>query len=307
MVCTLLTPCSRTLLRKCPKSLQPHYLERISNIRQHLHAWWLALPESIKGNNTSAGEPLSRNDVHLKLCFHLNDIFMGRPFIILDTKGYSPKYTTPPSNDNQITAKTIASRSTLATGAVSAALEVIQLCQSLQENVGLSRASYIEFSAARAALLVILAQSFNEHSDRLRNALKTGMTLIRCMATDIDSAKSEVSVIESLEMAVKKMDLSDKEMKMCEDGQSQYGRFRSWAATLDQTTDGNKDIGNVDPGAHNMFGSTIFDELRVGTGAETGLERDLALKFDDLLEYGWQDTAGWFDESEIGVEFDDWH
>lgn len=253
-------------------------------------------------------EPLLRNDVHLKLCFHLNDIFMGRPFILLDTKAYSPQYTTPPSNDNGTTVKKIMSRSTLATSAVSAALEVIRLCQSLQENASLSRASYIEFSAARAALLVILAQSFNEHSDRLRNALKIGMALIRCMAIDIDSAKSEVSVIESLEMAVKNLDLSDKEPRICEYRQSQYGRFKSWAATLCQATDSNENSGNVEPArAHNMFDGTIFDDLRVGTGTESGLEGDLALQFDDFLEYGWQDTVGWFDQSESGVDFENWH
>jgi len=278
-------------LRKCPKRLQPHYLERISDIRQHLHDWWLTLPLAGKDYDLPVKQPLSRNNIHLKLCFHLND--------------KSPKDSTPSSSGSAGEAKKIVSRSTLAASAVTAALEVIHLCQLLQDSVGLSRASYIEFSAARAALLVILAQSFNEHSDRLRNALRSGMLLIRCMATDIDSAKSEVSVIESLELAVKKLDVSGKESNKSENGQSQYGRFKSWAATLGHTTESTRDIDPINSfGAHDLLNDTRFDELGVAIEMDSALDRDLVFQFDDFLESEWQDNAGWLDD--IGMNSGVW-
>jgi hypothetical protein len=203
------------------------------------------------------------------------------------------------------------SRSTLATGAVTAALEVISLCRILQDSVGLSKASYTEFSALRAALLVILAQSFNEHSDRLRNALKAGMILIRCMATDIDSAKSEVSVIESLELAVKKLDLSAIECEGNEESNNQYGRFKTWAATLGQVvvTDNDEGTGAVfSSGIASVSDSFRFNGLRDGPEHKTqsGVGPDLDLQFENFLESGWQHSGSWLDGPDIGVEFGNW-
>ena len=57
------------------------------------------------------------------------------------------------------------------------------------------------------------------------------MKLIKKMAVGIDSAKSELSVIEALETAIKRLDVDGE--RVLENGrekQSDYEKFRSWAA-----------------------------------------------------------------------------
>ena len=81
-------------------------------------------------------------------------------------------------------------------------------------------------------MLVILAQCLNEQTEPLRAALAKGMKLIKRMAISIDSVKSEVSVIEALEMAIKRLDMGNG-VQAWENGgekESGYDKFRNWAA-----------------------------------------------------------------------------
>jgi hypothetical protein len=160
---------------------------------------------------------------------------MGRPFIFFsDAKSPSPRSDVgarPSYTPSQSPHQRSNSRSTLVADAESAALSIIDLCGLLNKHCSLARASYTEFSSCRAALLVILAQCLNGQTQALRSALATGMKLIKRMAVSIDSAKSELSVIEALETAVKRLDMDGE--RVLENGrekQSGYEKFRSWAA-----------------------------------------------------------------------------
>lgn len=116
------------------------------------------------------------------------------------------------------------------TDCVEAALEIVDLCRLLRDETGLARASYTEFSACRAALLVILAQSLTKRTERLKNSLAQGMGLIKIMSMGVGSARSAVIVIEALERAIRRLDnWSESQTKISpETLDSGYERFKSW-------------------------------------------------------------------------------
>ncbi|KAI3400359.1 hypothetical protein diail_3376 [Diaporthe ilicicola] len=227
-----------TLLRRCPRNLQPTYFERIVVICQALHAWWSTLSPDVQ--NPTPSSPNFRSNAHLKLCLYLNDIFVGRPFIFSQTSGVTPEAASSPdvtrrphnsnnNNNNDPLPGTSSSpsssspptashpaperprnRAALVERAVEAAISAITLLRTLHETTGLARSSYTEFSSCRAALLVMLAQSVVPGSGpqpaRLKAAVEMGMRLIRRMAAgDNVSTQSETSVIEALETAVRRL------------------------------------------------------------------------------------------------------
>jgi hypothetical protein len=115
---------------------------------------------------------------------------------------------------------------------VEAALEIVDLCRLLRDKTGLARASYTEFSSCRAALLVILAQSLTKRTERLRKALTQGMGLIKIMSMGIGSARSAVTVIETLERAIRRLEDWSEIQGPAKEPQdsidSGYERFKSW-------------------------------------------------------------------------------
>lgn len=230
-----LTTYDRTLLRRCPKNLQPTYFERVVDICQSLEAWWASLPAEVQ--NPTPSSPLFRSSAHLKLSLHLTDIFVGRPFIFSQTTGSSPGSVSSPGaarrpdtsgSDTTTTATATApttttnttstsstattttrprNRAGLVARAVDAAISITALLRTLHETTGLARSSYTEFSSCRAALLVMLAQSVNgpPQPPQLKAAVELGMQLIRRMAAGNVSTQSETSVIEALEIAVRRL------------------------------------------------------------------------------------------------------
>ncbi|KAK2609440.1 hypothetical protein N8I77_002937 [Diaporthe amygdali] len=256
-----------TLLRRCPKNLQPTYFERIVVICQALHAWWSTLSPDVQ--NPTPSSPNFRSNAHLKLCLYLNDIFVGRPFIFSQTSGVTPEAASSPEvprrpNDPQGTSSSPPpqsaperprNRAALVERAVEAAINAIALLRTLHETTGLARSSYTEFSSCRAALLVMLAQSVVPGSGpqppRLKAAVEMGMRLIRRMSAGNNvSTQSETSVIEALETAVRRLHAMQDargaagglvegrgetfveinvrgEMDV---GKTGYERFREWAA-----------------------------------------------------------------------------
>ena len=159
---------------------------------------------------------------------------MGRPFIFFaDTRSPSPRNDVPTPKDSTSLPKRKPrnTRATLVADAESAAVHIVELCGLLNQHYGLAGASYTEFSSCRAALLVILAQSLNGRKEALKGSLALGMKLIKCMVTNIDSVKSEVSVIDALEAAIKAMDVSDDNQNGNEkEKENGYEKFKSWAA-----------------------------------------------------------------------------
>lgn len=208
-----------TLLRRCPKNLQPTYFERIVDICQGLRVWWSTLSPDVQ--NPTRSSPSFRSSAHLKLCLYLNDIFVGRPFIFSQSGSAtspgsmsSPGVIRRPDTRESPAAATTAtphldrprSRAALVERAVEAAMNVVILLRTLHETTGLARSSYTEFSSCRAALLVMLAQSVNgPQTPELKAAIELGMQLIRRMAAGNVSTQSETSVIEALEIAVRRL------------------------------------------------------------------------------------------------------
>ncbi|KAE8388950.1 hypothetical protein ETB97_010694 [Aspergillus alliaceus] len=217
-----------SLLRKSRKAQQQDCLERLLNLRKNLVDWWGTLPEVTDCRDLNPTGPLFRSNVHLKLDYCLTRIFIGRPFLFSNMKILNP--TTPQAAPFKTPSGVSKNRSTLITDCVEAALEIINLCQLLRDESGLARASFTEFSSCRAALLVILAQSLTKRTERLREALEKGMVLIKIMSMGVGSARSAVSVIETLERAIRR--LEDWSERQAPDNagslESAYDRFKNW-------------------------------------------------------------------------------
>ncbi|PCG96189.1 Transcription factor [Penicillium occitanis (nom. inval.)] len=213
-------------LRKAHKWQQPYPLENLLTQRRELIEWWSSLPEETSCRDLNPASPLFRCNVHLKLDYCLTRIFMGRPFLFSNVRNGSL------SSSQKTSASRSKLRNILVTDCVEAALEIIDLCRLLRDETGLARASYTEFSSCRAALLVILAQSLTKRTERLRNALTQGMGLIKIMSMGIGSARSAVTVIETLERAIRRLEDWSEIQGPAKDPQdsidSGYERFKSW-------------------------------------------------------------------------------
>ncbi|KAH8885848.1 hypothetical protein GQ53DRAFT_728435 [Thozetella sp. PMI_491] len=208
-------------LRNSSKLLQSNCLEELVRHSESLKLWWASLPSDVYCKDLEPRKCMFRANVHLKLAFLLTQVFMGRPFLFTYTKVSSPGSTR---------STTSVARYTLASDCIQAAHQILDLCQLLNDHGGMARASYIEFSSCRAALLVFLAHSLNENTKRLRNCLTNGMKLMRLMTRGIDSAKSEFSIIELLERAISRLNAQpESQARDLSQQQSGYEQFKNWA------------------------------------------------------------------------------
>lgn len=219
---------SRSVLRKSRKNQQQDCLERLLNLRKNLVDWWGTLPEETNCRDLNPAGPLFRSNVHLKLDYCLTRIFLGRPFLFSTNRAVSS--ATLPGAPVKTPSGPAKNRSTLITDCVEAALEIIDLCRLLRDERGLARASFTEFSSCRAALLVILAQSLTKRTERLREALDKGMALIKIMSMGVGSARAAVSVIETLERAIRRLEEYSQTQPQGSTGviESAYDRFKNW-------------------------------------------------------------------------------
>ncbi|KAE8144834.1 hypothetical protein BDV25DRAFT_134320 [Aspergillus avenaceus] len=217
-----------SILRKSRKGQQQDCIERMLNLRKNLVDWWGTLPEETNCRDLNPTGPLFRSNVHLKLDYCLTRIFLGRPFLFSNMKALN--LSTPQPPPLKTPSGVSKNRSILVTDCVEAALEVINLCQLLRDEPGLARASFTEFSSCRAALLVILAQSLTKRTERLREALEKGMVLIKIMSMGVGSARSAVSVIETLERAIRRLEewSENQAVDNLGNAESAYDRFKNW-------------------------------------------------------------------------------
>lgn len=167
-------------------------------------------------------------------------MFTGRPFITPQLRPRTNSST--PSSSNSPEPRTD-SRSSLVSDCVEAALSIIDTCKLLRSTIGLARASYTEFSACRAALLVIVTQCLRERTERLREALREGVAMIKVMSAGGESARSEASLIEVFERAVARLDAAaaaDGEGGGADggSGESEYARFKQWEILWKQSAPG---------------------------------------------------------------------
>jgi len=186
---------------------------------------------------------------------------MGRPFIFIDDKRGSDSDAMSTADPDSGRSR----RSVLVDDCVSSALDILNTLQSLSDHIGLCRASYNEFGACRAALLVILAESLNSgKSQRLQDGLHRGMGLIRQMIGG-SSTESEISYIESIEAAISQLLASPEDdiVSQPNPGQSPtsaYSKFKDWTQSLkkDKSTSGSLELASFSPLSHLTPGTENF-------------------------------------------------
>ncbi|KAK6365536.1 hypothetical protein LTS17_011255 [Exophiala oligosperma] len=222
--------------RKCPRSLFPEYAARLLQVRDRIKCWWESQARSnIEFQYSDHNAPSFRAFARLKLCYLLLYIYIGRPFLFLDESHLQPP-TVDANSTRQQRSASVTGISSLADGCVHGATQIIDLLQSLSESVGLSRASYTEFSSCRASLLVLLTEWLRSgERKKVAAALDRGMNLIHQM-TGGNSNKSEVSLIEYLERAIKYIsaahpdqDLPSNRPSAVRELESAYSSFKNWA------------------------------------------------------------------------------
>lgn len=134
-------------------------------------------------------------------------MFIGRPFLLNYVES-PPEASSPEDNREEKSPtdrirKQKLDRQGLVDCCIRSAREVLDICRTLRDNEpGLARGSYIEYSSCRAAMLVLIAYSIQNQSNQFRQDLRDGLDMIREMSTSGDSARSEVRLIEMLERAL---------------------------------------------------------------------------------------------------------
>ena len=224
----MLTSYTRSILKTSPKGEVTDGLGRVVEVKENLRKWWESLPETAYRNEMNLQAPIARSDMHLKLEYCLVRMYAGRPFIFPRDaiRGNASTSSSPADSNNQRPATPAKTnpRSILVADCVEAAITIIETCNVIQNTIGLARASYTEFSSCRAALLVIITQCLQKKTDRLRDALRTGMAMFKEMSAGGESARSEYSLIEVFERAVSRLDATADPSGR----ESDYSRFKKW-------------------------------------------------------------------------------
>ncbi|KAK2756350.1 fungal specific transcription factor domain-containing protein [Colletotrichum kahawae] len=234
-----------SLFKTFEKHEIPDGITKLVEMKAQLHTWWHNLPGTTFCKDPNPGSAVFRPDMHLRLEYCLVRMFAGRPFIFPreSTRSTASSSGSPADSAVQQPPRTSISsgtaaaataaaakthpRSVLVADCVDAALYVIETCRLLRNSIGLARASYTEFSSCRAALLVIITQCLQRKTDRLREALRDGLAMLKEMSTGGESAKSEMSLIEAFERAISRLDAND-DAASSSAKESDYARFKKW-------------------------------------------------------------------------------
>ncbi|CAM1509774.1 Fc.00g001090.m01.CDS01 [Cosmosporella sp. VM-42] len=196
-------------------------IQRILQTKRQLYGYWQSLPDTIFCRDLAPGKPLFRFNVHLALTYHLVHIFMGRTFILKDTD--------PPSDSDRYSSEWPSVRDELVKTCLKSAGSIIDLCQLLQDDIGFARSSYTEFTSCCAALLAILGKRISSDTLQLKEVCNKGIRLLKRMSVGIFSRNSERLAVESLEMAVLKLDNRRREASD-EASKRAYLQFRNWVS-----------------------------------------------------------------------------
>ncbi|KUM56852.1 hypothetical protein ACN42_g10348 [Penicillium freii] len=212
-------------LRRCQRARKKKYLRQLATTHDRLSAWWESLPTEIHCRHLAPAGANFRCNVHLEIYYRTTLIYMGRPFIISQATSGSFNL------DSGATIHEVPDIvNTLRQDSLQAALRVIELCRLLQNSVGLARVSYTEFNGCRVALLALIAHSINEPTSRISSVLTQGMGLIRQICPGLESARSEVAVIEALERARQRLHShTAADQSGVTDHTTGYDQFQEWA------------------------------------------------------------------------------
>ncbi|KAI7760060.1 hypothetical protein LZL87_012431 [Fusarium oxysporum] len=229
------------ILRNCRKREIVTIVSRLVSKKDGLTTWWQSLPPDATDVNAQPTMTQSRSAMHLKLDYCLVRMFVGRPFLLKresqDTATSPSVPENSPGVNERSASKPLTSREELISDCIKAATEALDICQQLRSSgMGLARASYSEYSACRASLLVLIAYSIRNLSDQFRKSLCEGLDMIREMSAAGESARSEISLIESLERALARLHAGARPNDVGSHNQaysdSAYEAFRSWGANL---------------------------------------------------------------------------
>lgn len=180
----------------------------------------------------------TRAEMHTRLDCCLLEMFIGRPFILI----HRPDQQSGQSNAQASSSAPARSRDPqaedqecLVEDCISAAEDAIDMCYTLQTgDLGLTRSSYLEYSSCRAALLVLIAYSICYRTNKFSVRLQRGLDAIREMASTGDSARSEISLLETLEAALHHLHVFDRNSEATESPgekdlmQDDYDGFVAW-------------------------------------------------------------------------------
>lgn len=217
------------LKRAAPRQ-KPQVIQSIVGLKDDLRAYWHSLPTETYCRDLNPESSLFRFNIHLQLTFHLVYIFIGRSHIL---KGGGDE-NAPPSNDGAW----IRAQKQLVDDCISSSLTVIDLCQSLDDEVGLARTSYTEFTSCCAAVLAVLAGRISSQDTRLRRGCDKGIKLLKKMSIGVFSNNSEKLAVEALEMAVQRLN-EQSSRKRAPPGVSgmAYAKFRDWATDIESASE----------------------------------------------------------------------
>ncbi|KAJ5908126.1 fungal-specific transcription factor [Penicillium taxi] len=228
-----------TLLRSCEKTQVPKIVSKLLTSKADLTKWWNSLPEEITGGG-SQHLLHARAAMHLQLEYCLVRMFIGRPFLLKkstsDSENPSPRSES--DHNEGASQRSVSGRKDLTDDCVQAATWALEICQKLRDKEpGLARASYIEYSACRASLLVLIAYSIQRFSEQFRRSLYNGLDMIREMSAAGESARSEVSLIETLERALACLHSGAQYSQDAPNvaSMSDYEAFKHWGARLKES------------------------------------------------------------------------
>ncbi|KAH7194992.1 fungal-specific transcription factor domain-containing protein [Fusarium oxysporum] len=197
--------------------------QKIIQMKEKLHNYWQSLSQETCCRDLTPGKPLFRSNVHLTLTYYLVHILIGRPFIFDESNIEVEK---------SLGTDWLRLRKEAVDDCLKSAVATIDLCQLLHDESTLSTSSYTEFSSCYAAVLALVAQGVSDKNNKLKDASKRGMELLREMAIGVFSTTGEKRAMEGLEGAFDKLNhQAHKEeggVKLDEDG---YLQFRNWVAT----------------------------------------------------------------------------
>ncbi|KAF5004526.1 hypothetical protein FDECE_8981 [Fusarium decemcellulare] len=207
-------------LKSDDKSQRAKNFQNLVKVKQELQSYWQTLPVDIFCRDLTPGKPLFRSNIHLALIYHLVHISIGRSFIFDESST---------NNKDSSATELLQLRKELVDDCVNSAVATIDLCQVLQDEGGLSKSSYTEFSSCCAAVLALVAKCISDRSSQLKDASKRGMELLKNMSIGVFSTSCEKRTVESLEVAFDRLSQhtsrEDENMKPNEDG---YLQFRNW-------------------------------------------------------------------------------
>ncbi|KAM0427192.1 hypothetical protein ACHAPT_007619 [Fusarium lateritium] len=200
-------------LKNSDKSRRAKAFQNITEVKERLQNYWHSLPQETYCRDLTSATPLFRANVHLALSYHLVHISIGRSFIF---------------DESNIKYQDVEWRKELVDDCVASAVATVDLCQILQDEGSLSKSSYTEFSSCCAAVLALVAKAVSDKSNRLHDAGRKGMELLKNMSTGVFSTSCEKRAVEGLEAAFDRLNHKEDESAKCDE--AGYLQFRNWVA-----------------------------------------------------------------------------